>query len=250
MEMMALHNLSCGYAGRPVLTGLSGTVAAGEILVVLGQSGCGKSTLLRTLCGLQTPLEGTVTAWGKGVDFSDEASLRHLVCHLGVLFQNGALMGHLTVLDNVLFPLLMEPSLPGPPIRTSFARAWGLSLLERVGLVDAAGLMPAQLSGGMRKRAALARALVLQPPLVFCDEPSAGLDPVTAEGLDELLLTLSRDLGLGLVVVTHEKASIARIAARALFLAHGRALFWGPYRDLLEVQDPDIQRFFRMEGVS
>jgi phospholipid/cholesterol/gamma-HCH transport system ATP-binding protein len=162
-----------------------------------------------------------------------------LLRRVGVLFQNGALLGSLTTAENVALPLEMHTELPQPVITEIVQHR-----LAQVGLPHAANLLPSELSGGMRKRAALARALALEPPLVFCDEPSAGLDPVTSAGLDELLLSLRETLGITLVVVTHELASIERIADNIVFLHRGAVLFDGPYAQARSIPEGPVRDFF------
>jgi len=218
-----IRDLTVSYGDHVVLTGVTAQVMQQEICTVLGTSGCGKTTLLKSVIGLVKPAAGTVSLFGAPAGDIDDDATALLLRKVGVLFQNGALLGSLTVADNVRLPLQMHTELPG-----SVIDEMAMQKLSQVGLAHAATLYPRELSGGMRKRAALARALALDPPLLFCDEPSAGLDPVTSAGLDDLLLELRERLSITIVVVTHELFSIEKIADRIIFLYQGRLLYSGP----------------------
>jgi len=234
------------FGDRIIFRHVSFSVLAGEIFVILGGSGCGKSTLMRQLIGLLPPTEGHIairghTITGPGGDAGRRAVLREI----GVMFQSGALFGSMSLLENVMLPLEMYTDLPADG-RETIARA----KLGLVGLGDAAGLMPAEISGGMAKRAAIARAMALDPPLLFLDEPSAGLDPITSAGLDQLILDLRRDLGATFIVVTHELASILAIADRCIMLdraAQGVIAEGDPRRLREESTNPIVRSFFRRE---
>jgi phospholipid/cholesterol/gamma-HCH transport system ATP-binding protein len=221
--IIEIKNVSVAYGEHRVLDNVSMSVLPREIHVILGPSGCGKTTLLKTMVGLLSPASGSVRLFGRELSDLDSRETVELLKRAGILFQNGALLGSLTVAENVALPLEMHTSLSPDLIREIV-----LLKLSQVGLSHAAPLLPEELSGGMRKRAALARALVLDPPLLFCDEPSAGLDPVTAAGLDELLLSLRAKLSITIVVVTHELASIRKIADNIVFLYLGKVLYEGP----------------------
>ncbi len=234
-----VSNLVVKYGDHTVLSDVTAAFAPSRIQVILGTSGCGKTTLLKTLIGLLKPAAGTVRLFGRELDDIDSEGTVELLRRVGVLFQNGALLGSLTTGENVALPLEMHTDLPAAVIDEMVAHRLG-----QVGLPDAAGLYPSELSGGMRKRAALARSLALEPPLVFCDEPSAGLDPVTSAGLDELLLSLRESLGITLVVVTHELASIERIADNIIFLHRGSLLFHGPLDEARKLESGAVRDFF------
>jgi phospholipid/cholesterol/gamma-HCH transport system ATP-binding protein len=199
--------------GRPVLREVGFEVARAEVLVIVGPSGSGKSTLLRHIAGLDRPARGRVRVQGEDLHAGDEDAQQRLRRRQGVMFQSGALWSSLTVGENLMLPMRLFTTLDEQALR---ARAH--ALLERVGLADAFALAPAQLSGGMRKRAALARALALDPPLLLLDEPGSGLDPLNAQRLDELVLELRHHLGTAVVMVTHEIRSVRAVADRALYL--------------------------------
>jgi phospholipid/cholesterol/gamma-HCH transport system ATP-binding protein len=240
-----IKNLSVTYGDRTILHDVTAAIQAQEIRVILGTSGCGKTTLLKAIIGLLKPAAGTVHLLGQLVTEQDSPGMTDVLRRIGVLFQNGALLGSLTVLDNVKLPLQMHSALSDSVI-DEMARL----RLSQVGLSHAVNLLPGELSGGMRKRAALARSLSLDPPLLFCDEPSAGLDPVTSAGLDDLLLRLRDTLGITIVVVTHELLSIEHIADNIIFLNKGTVLYEGPLSDARAAGIGPITDFFaRKESV-
>ncbi len=230
--------LAQSFGSRTIFQGVSFSVARGEVFAILGGSGCGKSTLLRQLVGLLTPSEGRARVLG--YDIATE--LGPIRRQIGVLFQSGALFGSLSLLENVMLPLQTLTELP-PDACAAIARI----KLAQVGLADAAGMRPAEVSGGMAKRAGIARALALDPPLLFLDEPSAGLDPVTSAGLDKLVLQLRDTLGTTFVVVTHEVPSVMAIADRCLMLdrAAQGVVAEGKPRDLARDSPvPAVRGFF------
>jgi phospholipid/cholesterol/gamma-HCH transport system ATP-binding protein len=211
-----------------------------RITAVVGTSGCGKSTLLKTLAGLIPPLEGEVFFRTEPVDYLSEASLASLYRGIGVLYQDGALLNNLTVFENVALPVRMQhPDMPEPVLREMVH-----DRLSQVNLLDSVSKSPAELSGGMRKRAALARALILDPAVVLCDEPSGGLDPVSSTHLDGLLISLKETFQTTFVIVTHELRSIERLADKVLVLNEGRLHFSGGLDEVLASGDDFIRTFF------
>lgn len=244
--VLLASGLTQRFGARTLYRDVSFTVAPGEVFVILGGSGCGKSTLLRQCIGLLVPTGGTVELLG--ADIFAAATVREAVLRrIGVMFQSGALFGSMTLLENVMLPLEVHTDMP-PAARERIARL----KLGLVGLADAAALLPAEISGGMAKRAAIARALALDPPLLFLDEPSAGLDPITSAGLDRLILELRASLGLTFVVVTHELASILAIADRCLMLdrgAQGVIATGDPRRLRDDSEEPTVRAFFRREAL-
>jgi phospholipid/cholesterol/gamma-HCH transport system ATP-binding protein len=237
--MVELDRVDAGYPGATVLKDVSFSVKAGEIFILLGGSGCGKSTVMKHMIGLNPVLRGTLKVDGREWTRANRASLCRTV---GVMYQSGALFGSMTCLENVLLPLEEFTGLSRPD-RTAKAMA----LLGEVGLADAAGKMPSEISGGMRKRVAIARAMALDPKVVFLDEPGAGLDPITACALDELVLSLRESKGMTFVIVTHELASVFKIADRAAMFdgsRHAMVALGDPRKLRDESADDFVRRFF------
>ena len=220
------------YEDHTVLDGVNLEVMRGETMVVMGGSGCGKSTLLRHMIASVWPDEGHVELLGQNLRELDEAHLDLVRKKFGILFQSGALFNSMTVGDNVALPLREHTDLDEDTIGIMVKMK-----LEEVGLREAADLMPAEISGGMKKRAGLARALALDPEILFYDEPSAGLDPVTSAEIDQLIMALSGKLGVTSVVVTHEMDSAFRIADRMAMLDCGRMLKVGSKQEFIELRD-------------
>jgi phospholipid/cholesterol/gamma-HCH transport system ATP-binding protein len=239
--LLQAEDLWLSAGGRPVLREVGFEVAPGEVFVIVGPSGSGKSTLLRHLAGLDRPVRGCVRVQGEDLHAGTEAAQQRLRRRQGVMFQSGALWSSMTVGENLMLPMRLFSPLAEPAMR---ARA--LSLLERVGLADAFALAPAQLSGGMRKRAALARALALDPPLLLLDEPGSGLDPLNAQRLDELVLELRHHLGKAVVMVTHEVRSVRAVADRVLYLDDKEMTMTaiGTPEELAGHASPAVRRFF------
>jgi phospholipid/cholesterol/gamma-HCH transport system ATP-binding protein len=227
------------YGERTILSGVDLSVRRGEVRVILGGSGCGKSTLLKHCIGLLAPAVGSVRLLGMDLLEVEGAAREKLQTRIGVLFQYGALLGSLTVAENVGLPLREHTDLPEEVIAEAVRLKLGL-----VELSHAENLLPSELSGGMRKRAALARAMALDPEILFCDEPSAGLDPLTSAELDELILRLKERFGMAVVVVTHELASIEKISDRVLMLSQGKVLFDGTLAEVKAASHPEIRAFF------
>lgn len=231
--------VSCGYGETAVLDGIDLQIRRGEIVALLGGSGSGKSTLLRTLIGLLPPMAGEVLLFGEPLYRQEPGPRDALLRRTGMLFQQDALFGSMTLIDNVALPLRELTSLPDPVIREMARMKLGL-----VGLGGFEGRMPAAISGGQRKRAALARASVLDPEIIFCDEPSAGLDPVLAAEIDETLLRFREILRVTIVAVTHELESIRAIADRAVMLGDGRAIAGGTIDELSRSRQRAVYNFF------
>ncbi len=217
--VISLNEVIKSFDGRVVLTGVTFDVAAGETMVIMGGSGCGKSTLLRMIVGSFGPDTGSIKLWGDEVTTMDEAALNTVRRRFGILFQSGALFNSMTIAENVALPLQEHTQLDPATIDIMVKIK-----LELVGLREHAEKFPAQISGGMKKRAGLARALALDPQILFYDEPSAGLDPVTSAEIDQLMVDLSKKLGVTSVVVTHEMDSAFTIADRMVMLDKGRVL--------------------------
>lgn len=237
--VVEVHDLVAGYGGRPILEGISLSVAEGETLAVLGPSGCGKSTLLRCLIGLLRPMSGEVRVFGESLTRVTGRRLAELRLRMGVAFQGSALLGSLTIGENVALPLVEHTKLDPSTIRIMTRLK-----LEHVGLGGVEDLLPSELSGGMRKRAGIARALAMDPKCLFLDEPSAGLDPITAAGLDELLVKLRSALGLTMVVVTHELESAFIVAHRMLMLDDGVVRAEGLPEAMRASSDERVRQFF------
>jgi phospholipid/cholesterol/gamma-HCH transport system ATP-binding protein len=235
---LTIRDLHVAYGEREILHGISFDVLAGETLVILGGSGSGKSTLLRTLVGLESPTSGEVIVRGKNLRGLSEAEWRELREHIGISFQGGALFGSMTVGDNVALPLLEHTKLDPATIEIMVRLK-----LNEVGLSGYEDYMPAQLSGGMKKRAAVARAMAMDPEILFFDEPSAGLDPIIAAGIDQLLLKLKEAFGITIIVVTHELASAFLIADRMVLLDKGRIVAVGTPAELQASGHPRVRQF-------
>ena len=243
--LVRAENLVVRFGEHTVLDGVSLELHPREILVVLGTSGCGKSTLLRHLVGLRRPEEGKVELFGKDLYALDDDERENVLKRVGMLFQSGALFNSLTLEENIAMPLI-EHRGADPDVAVVIARM----KLALVGLECAARLYPAEISGGMKKRAGLARALALDPDVLLFDEPSAGLDPVTARALDDLIIELRDHLGVGMIVVTHELGSIQVIADNALMLDHGRAVAAGTLDQVRNSPDPVVKAFFARKAAQ
>ncbi|MGQ9589246.1 MAG: ABC transporter ATP-binding protein [Planctomycetota bacterium] len=240
--VIRVRGLHVGFGGRPVLNGVDLDVYRGETLVVLGGSGSGKSTLLRAMIGAEEPDAGEVEVLGRRIYEVPEGELAAVKKRFGVLFQSGALYNSMTVGENIALPIREHTDLDEAIIRIIVKMK-----LELVGLRDFEALMPSQLSGGMKKRVGLARALALDPEIIFYDEPGAGLDPILAGVIDKLIADLSRKLGVTSVVVTHEMGSAFRIADRMVMLYEGKIVAAGPPEEFRESSDPLVRQFVRGE---
>lgn len=237
---ISVRGLTAGYGATPVIKDLNLDIPRSRITTIVGGSGCGKTTLLKCLVGLLRPWSGTVLINGFDLFSAGEEERTRILSRIGLLFQHGAMLNSITVQENVALPILVHTALPRPIVDEMVRLK-----LEVVGLSHAASMLPSELSGGMRKRAALARAMALDPEVLICDEPSAGLDPQTAAGLDGLLLRLKEAFNMTLVVVTHEIASIQTIADDVVMLApKGRLVFHGTLQEALKSNIPEVQDFF------
>ncbi len=243
---ITVQNLTMAYGDFVIQRDLNFTVARGEIFIVMGGSGCGKSTLMRHLIGLQEPVQGDVLYDGMSFWSAASQEREQLMRHFGVLYQRGALWSSMTLAENVALPLEEYT-----PLRPDEVREIASLKLALVGLAGFEDFYPSELSGGMQKRAGLARAMALDPEILFFDEPSAGLDPISARMLDDLILELRSSLGATIVVVTHELASIFAIGDNAVFLdteAKTITATGNPRSLLAESQDLKIRRFLTRGG--
>jgi phospholipid/cholesterol/gamma-HCH transport system ATP-binding protein len=236
--IISTRALRVSYGDREVLHGIDFEVCHGETVVILGGSGSGKSTLLRTLVGLEKPASGEVLV--KGIDLARATSreLDAIRKKIGLSFQGGALLGSLTVGENIALPLLEHSKLAPSTIEVMVRIK-----LEQVGLSGFESFSPSQLSGGMKKRAAIARALAMEPEILFFDEPSAGLDPIMAAGIDDLILNLKKAYAMSIIVVTHELASAFLIADRIVLIDRGSILAMGPAKEIRQSAQPRVRQF-------
>jgi phospholipid/cholesterol/gamma-HCH transport system ATP-binding protein len=237
-NVIEVRDLVTYYGDREILKNISLSIPRGKTTVILGGSGCGKSTLLKHLIRLLKPTRGSILINGKDITLMDEEELNELRKKMGVLFQGSALLNSITVADNVALPLREHTRLKESTIKIMLRMK-----LDLVGLSGFEHLYPSQLSGGMKKRAALARAMALDPEMLFFDEPSAGLDPVTAAGLDELILKLKNVFRMTIIVVTHEMASVFTIADHVVMLDFGEVIFSGNLDELKASDHPRIRMF-------
>ncbi len=233
-----IEQLSARYDEVEVLRGIDAAFARGEISVVLGASGSGKTTLFRHIVGLLEPQSGRVEVLGTDLATATEQELELVRRRIGVLFQQGALLNSMSVFDNVRVPLEQHADLPDP-IMDTIVR----TKLALVGLDSSADALPSELSGGMKKRAALARALALDPEILLCDEPSSGLDPMTARALDRLLRDLQRQLGMTMIIISHDIASVRRTANRVFFLHEGSILYAGSVAEAETCERSEVRDF-------
>jgi len=236
--MISLRNLRVSYGEREILHGISFDVMRGETLVILGGSGSGKSTLLRTLVGLEIPTSGEIWLKGKNIAAISAAEMDEIRQKVGMSFQGGALFGSMSVGENVALPLREHTKLEDSTIEIILRLK-----LDQVGLAGFENYMPSQLSGGMKKRAAVARAMAMDPEILFFDEPSAGLDPIIAAGVDQLILDLKKAFHMTIVVVTHELASAFLIADRMVLIDKGNVVAIGTTAEMRSSTHPRVRQF-------
>ncbi len=235
-EILRVEHVSSSYGDNQILHDISLSVYKGEIFVIMGASGSGKTTLMRHLIGLSAPDHGEVTLLGKRLGAITKDELYALRKHIGVAFQSGALINSMSVIDNIELPLYQHTALDHSTIRIMSRMK-----LDMMSLENAENLMPAQLSGGMLKRAGLARAVIMDPRVLFFDEPSAGLDPVMSAELDDLIVGLRNALRMTVIVVTHELESALKIADRIMVLAQGRIVALGSVDEIRQSTDLAVQ---------
>jgi len=235
---ISVRNLRVSYGEREILHGISFDVPRGETLVILGGSGSGKSTLLRTLVGLEKPSAGEIWIKGRNIAKASDVEMDEIRTKIGMSFQGGALFGSMTVGENVALPLREHTQLEDSTIEIMLRLK-----LEQVGLEGFEYYTPSQLSGGMKKRAAVARALAMDPEILFFDEPSAGLDPIIAAGIDQLILELKRAFSMTIIVVTHELASAFLIADRMLLIDKGKIVAIGTAEEMRSSTQPRVRQF-------
>lgn len=236
--LIVAESVTLSFKDKVALQSVDLAIERGEIFVLMGTSGCGKSTLMKCLTGLLVPDEGKILIDGTDIVGLGEGELDPIRRKMGVAFQSGALFQSLSVRDNVAFPLVETAKMSRDEAR------WVAHVkLSQVGLADAGNKLPSELSGGMKKRAAIARALALDPAIVFLDEPTSGLDPVTAAGIDEVVLEINRTAGTTVFVVTHDLPSAFGIATRTALMSKGRLIAVMSPAELREDQDPEIASF-------
>lgn len=242
--IITVNNLTVGYGKLKVLEDINFAVYPGEIFMITGVSGCGKTTLLNSMIGLLSVKTGEILLDGDNIVTASEKKKLAILRKIGVLYQSGALFGSMSLLDNVQLPLEELTSLPKEAIEMI-----AHNKLKMVGLDDFSHFMPAKASGGMQKRAAIARAMVMDPKILFLDEPSAGLDPSTSSGLDQIIMNLSKVLGITFVIISHDLSSIYKIAKRVIFLHRGRVMAEGQPEQLRGSSEPSVAKFFNREPV-
>lgn len=242
-SVVEVNDLVRKFGDRAVIDHISFSIQRGETLVIMGGSGCGKSTLLRHIIGVMKPSSGSVKIFGEEITTMDERELDSVRRRFGMLFQSGALLASLTVGENVALPLVQHTRKSAEDIEEVVRQK-----LATVGLTGFEDLKPAEISGGMKKRVGLARALALQPELLFSDEPTSGLDPIMTAVVDRLTLQLTKQHGMTAVVVTHDMTSAFRIASRMIMLNHGKIIAQGTPNEIRTSPIPEVQQFINGEA--
>ena len=241
--IIKIRDLNTYYGDRHILKGVNLDIYEGEIMTILGRSGCGKSTLLRHMVGLVRPARGSIFIKGQDITRMSEEEMTPILKKMGMLFQGAALFNSMTVGENVALPLKEHTQLEDSTISIMTRIK-----LDLVGLSGFESFKPAQLSGGMKKRAGLARAIAMDPDILFCDEPSAGLDPVVAMGIDQLIIKLEKAFRMTIVVVTHELPSVFTISDRIAMLHEGQIIAVGTQDELKNSSDPIVKQFLNREA--
>ncbi|MCL5260251.1 MAG: ATP-binding cassette domain-containing protein [Gammaproteobacteria bacterium] len=237
--IIQVQKLVARYDSRTILENISFDIYPGEIFMIIGGSGCGKTTLLNHMIGLLDPYAGNVIVEGLGITNATADERLAVLRRVGVLYQSGALFGSMTLLGNVQLPLEELTELPKDAIKEI-----AQNKLKMVGLGEFGDYMPAEVSGGMQKRAAIARAMALDPSILFLDEPSAGLDPIIASELDQLIVSLSHTLGITFVIISHDLESIYNIAERVILLHQGQIIASGDPHQMQQHSNPFVRKFF------
>ncbi len=237
--IIRVENLRAVFGEKEVLRGIDLEIEARSVTAIIGPSGCGKTTLLKHLLGLYRPASGKITVAGIDLSTAGEKEFRDLRIRIGMLFQNNALMGSNSILENAAVPLEQHSDLPAELIRRNIRRK-----LELLGIGETIDQRPSELSGGMQKRAALARAIAMDPEILFCDEPTSGLDPITSKRLDALIAGLREKLDMTVIIVSHDVASIGRLADKIVFLDAGSIAFEGAFEEALKADHPVVADFF------
>ncbi|HDZ41497.1 MAG TPA: ATP-binding cassette domain-containing protein [Bacteroidetes bacterium] len=239
-SVIKVEKLTAILDDKIILSDVSFKAYSGDVTAILGSSGSGKTVLLKHLLGLYPGEGNAVSVMGLNPSQLDEGQQKHFYTRLGVFYQNGALLNSLTVGENVALPLHQHTDLP-PDLIERLVKL----KLRLVNLQGSYNMFPSSLSGGMLKRAALARAIIMDPPLLFCDEPGSGLDPVSLASLDNLILNLQKLLGMTVIMITHEVSSIFRVADRIIFIDQGKVIFEGTLPEALKSQNKALMEFFR-----
>lgn len=237
--LISVENVSVRYDDSLVLDSIDAEFRDDEITMVLGASGSGKTTLVKHMLGLEALKQGKISFFGHNISSLTQQEFEKLLIRVGMLFQQGALLNSLSVAENIKIPLEQHTELPDAVIE-SMVR----TKLKLVGLAGSGDVLPSQLSGGMRKRAALARAIALDPEILFCDEPTSGLDPITAREMDSLLVRLRDQLSITMIIISHDIESVRNIADSVLFLHQGRLAYNGPRSGIEESDQPELMQFF------